>query len=74
MCGWCGDASWPIWGWWWVAPIIGIALCIIMCLFFRSRFAGGRFCCWGSTHRADPEEMRKEVRELKEEIVKIKGK
>ena len=54
-------------------PIIGIALCVIMCLFFRSRFAGGRFRCWGSAHSADLEEMKKEIRELKEEIGKIKA-
>jgi hypothetical protein len=47
---------------------------MIMCLFFRSRFAGGRFCCWGSAHPADLENMKKEIRELKEELSKIKGK
>jgi len=45
-----------------------------MCLFFRSRFAGGRFCCWGGARPADLEEMKKEIRELKEELGKIKGK
>ena len=59
---------------WWVAPIIGIALCVIMCLFFRSRFTGGRFCCWGGTRPADLEDMKKEIRELKEELIKIEGK
>jgi hypothetical protein len=73
MCWWYGNASWPVWGWW-VAPIIGISLCMIMCLFFRSRFAGGRFCCWGSARPADLEKMKKEIRELKEELIKIKGK
>lgn len=74
MYWWCGNASCPVLGWWWVVPIIGIALCIIMCLFFRSRFAGGRFCCWDSAHPTDLDEMKKEIRELKEEIGKIKGK
>lgn len=74
MCGWCADASWPLWGCWWVVPLIGIALCIMMCLFFRSRFAGGRISCWGGARPADLEEMKKEIRELKEELGKIKGK
>ncbi len=74
MYWWYGNASCPVWGWWWVVPIIGIALCLIMFLFFRSRFAGGRFCCWGSARPTDFEEMKKEIRELKEEIGKIKGK
>jgi hypothetical protein len=73
MYWWYGNASCPVWGWWWVVPIIGIALCIVMCMFFRSRFAGGRFCCWGSTRHPDLKEMRREIRELKEEFSKIKG-
>jgi len=74
MCWWYGNALWPVWGWWWVVPIIGIALCIIMCLFFRSRFAGSRFCGWASASSSDLEEMKKEIRELKEELSKLKGK
>ncbi len=46
----------------------------MMCLFFRSRFAGGRFSCWGGGGPTDLEEMKKEIRELKEELGKIKGK
>jgi hypothetical protein len=74
MCWWYGNAWWPVWGWWWLVPLIGIALCIIMCLFFRSRIAGGRFYCWSGASHADFEEMKKEIRELKEEIAKITGK
>jgi hypothetical protein len=74
MCWWYGNASWPVWAWWWVVLLVGIALCIMMCLFFRSRFDGGRFCCWGGARPADLEEMKKEIGELKEELGKIKGK
>jgi hypothetical protein len=55
-------------------PLTGMALCILMCLFFRSRVAGRRSCGWGGAHPADLEEMKKEIEALKEEIGKIKGK
>jgi hypothetical protein len=73
MCCWSGNASGPLWGWWWLMPVIGIALCIMICLFFRSRFKGGRFCCFGSPGPDNLEEMKKEISDLKEELAKIKG-
>jgi hypothetical protein len=72
MNWWCGDASWSVWGWWWVAPLIGIALCIMLCRLFRSSTAGSRFCCWGGTPEGRLDDVKKEIRELKEEIGKIK--
>ena len=72
MNWWCGDASWPVWGWWWVVPLIGIALCIMLCRLFRSATAGSRFCCWGGTPEGRLDDVKKEIRELKEEIGKIK--
>jgi hypothetical protein len=69
----CGDASWSVWGWWWVVPLIGIALCIILSRLFRSSRAGRSFCCWGGMPDDGLADVRKEIRELKEEIGKIKG-
>ena len=70
---WCGDAS--LWGWWWLVPLFGIVLCIIMCRLFRSSAAGGRFCCGGgNTPDGRLDEVKKEIRELREEIGKIKEK
>ena len=73
MNWWCGDASWSGWGWW-VVPLIGIALCITMCVFFRSSSADSRLCCWGGTPDGRLDDVRKEIRELKEEIGKMKDK
>lgn len=73
MCWWYGNASWPLEGWW-VIPLICMALCIFMCLFFRSRAAGGRFCGWGGARFTDLEEMKKDIAALREEIGKTKGK
>ncbi len=67
---WCGNASGA--GWWWVVLLICIAVCIIFCRFFRTRTAGGRFCCWGGASDGSLDDVRKEIRELKEEIGKIK--
>jgi len=63
-----------MWAWWWVVPLVGIALCIMMCMFFKSRMGNRRFCCWGGVGSTDLEEMKKEIRELKEELGKIKKK
>jgi hypothetical protein len=71
---WCGDASWSGWGWWWVMPLIGIILCITFCMIFRTRMAGGRFCCWGGTPDGPLDDVRKEIRELKKEIGNMKEK
>jgi len=72
MCGWCGDVSWSVWGWW-LVPLIAMVLCITMCMLFRSRIAGGRFCCWSGIKSADLEELKKEIAVLKEEIGRNKG-
>ncbi len=73
MCWWYGNASWPMWGWW-VIPLIGMTLCILMCLFFRSRTTGWHCCGRDSARFKDLEEMKKEITALREEIGKTRGK
>jgi phosphate/sulfate permease len=72
MNWWCGDASWSVGGWWWLVPLIGMALCITLCMLFRSSMTGRHFCCWGGVPDNRLDEVRKEIRELKEEIGKMK--
>jgi hypothetical protein len=72
MNWWGGDATWSVCGWWWMVPLIGIVLCIMMCRLFRASTTGRRFCCWGGKSDAGLADARKEIRELKEEIGKIK--
>lgn len=73
MCGWCG-VSWSVWEWWWVVPLVGIALCITMCMFFKSTMGNRHFCHWGSVGTYDLDAMTNEINKLKVEIEKIKGK
>ena len=73
MNWWCGDASWSVWGWWWVsaADRHGFVYYAVQC-FSDRRLAGRRFSCWGGVPDDRLDELRKEIRELKDEIGKMK--
>ena len=73
MYGWCGG-GWPVWAWWWVVPLVGIALCITMCLVFRSRGSNRRFCCFGGMGSVELDEMKKELGRMKVDMEKLKEK
>jgi len=72
MCWLCSDASWTTYSWWWVLPLIGIALCISMCIFFASRSGNRRFSCRSGGHSTDFDDIKKEIAKLKVDIEKIK--
>ena len=55
-------------------PLVGIALCIMMCMFFKSRMGNRRFCCFGGVGSTELDEMKKEIGDLKIDIEKMKGK
>lgn len=57
-----------------MVPLICFFLCMAMCMIFRSRAPGRRFCCRGGAGTAGLDEMRKEIRELKDEVNGFKGK
>jgi len=71
MFEWCSGFAWPVWGWW-LVPLVCMVLCMTMCIFFRSRTSGRRFCCWGGVNSSDLEKMKEEIAVLKEEIAKKK--
>jgi hypothetical protein len=73
MPEWFGNVAWPAWGWW-LAPLVCMALCVLMCLFLRWGMAGRRFCRPGWFHSADVDEMKKEIAELKEIVGSLDGK
>ncbi len=69
-----GGATGTLWGWWWMIPLMGFILCFSMCFFFRRKATGRRWCFGGGIRFPDFESVKKEIRELREEIDKIKEK
>jgi uncharacterized membrane protein len=73
---WWGPGAWtgPMWGFWWIFPVIGM-LIFIVCVGFVVRMitTGGHFMC-AAPHRQDNEEtarLRREVDDLREQIRKL---
>lgn len=72
-----GPGPWgaPMWGFWWIFPLIGLLICLLF-IVAMVRFMGGRgFMCMGD-HRShtskDETELRHEIRELREELKQLK--
>ena len=71
--GWWGP---PMWGFGWIFPLIGMAICLVFVIVMIRAMSSGRgFMCMGG-HGPRPDEtaeLRQEVRELREEISRLKG-
>ena len=63
----------PMWGMWWIFPLIGLVF-MIVCLFAISRFFRGRAGFCGGRRHDEIEDLRREMRELKDEIAKLRRK
>ena len=64
----------PMWGFWWIFPVIGllIFLFFVVSVVHMIR-GGGHFMCMGPHHR-DSEEttrLRRELEELREQVKKL---
>lgn len=73
-----GWGSWggPMWGFWWIFPVIGLAFCLFfIVLMVRAMSGGARSMCMGGHDHGPDEtsELRREVRELREELNRLKG-
>jgi hypothetical protein len=70
-----GPGPWgaPMWGFWWIFPLIGLLVCLFFVIgIVRMIGGGGRFMCMGPHHH-DTEEtarLRREVEELREQVRK----
>ncbi len=63
----------PMWGFWWIFPMIGLLICLLFVIaMVRMTGGGGRFMCMGPHHH-DSEEtarLRREVEELRAQVKK----
>ena len=70
-----GSGLWmgPMWGFWWIFPVIGLLMCLLFVIAMaRMMSGGGRFMCMGQ-HNHESEEtakLRREVEELREQVRK----
>lgn len=70
-----GSGPWmgPMWGFWWIFPVIGLLICLfVVVVVLRTIASGGRFMCMWPHHRDSDEidRLRSEVEELREQIKK----
>jgi len=74
-----GPGPWtPMWGFWWIFPLVGMLLCLtFLVVVVRALGAGRGFMCLGGGHGAagagDAAAMRRELGELRAEIERLKG-
>jgi len=63
-----------MWGFWWIFPLIGMALCALFLIMMVRAVSGGhRFMCMGPRHGgASDDDLRREIRELREEVKQLK--
>jgi hypothetical protein len=73
MMGW-GPWAGPMW-FWWIFPVVGLAVCLLF-IMPLIRALGGRWFVCGDRYEPGPDEtaeLRREVRELREELNRLKA-
>jgi len=63
----------PMWGFWWIFPVIGLLICLlVVVVVLRTIASGGRLMCMEPHHRDSDEidRLRREWQELREQVKK----
>ncbi|HEU4341144.1 MAG TPA: hypothetical protein VFU31_06195 [Candidatus Binatia bacterium] len=69
-----GPGPWmgPMWGFWWIFPVIGLLIFLFVVVSVVRMIGGGHFMCMGP-HDRDSEEitrLRRELEELRQQLNK----
>lgn len=73
-----GPGPWgaPMWGFGWIFPLLGLLCIAFMMVFFVRMMRGGMGGAWmcghGGHHPSETDDLRREVRELREEVKQLK--
>lgn len=70
---WWWNGPHPMSGMWWIFPLIGLAFIIIV-LFAISSLLSGRVGFCGGRRYDEIEDLRREIRGLKDEVAKLRRK
>jgi len=69
-----GPSMGPMWGFWWIFPVIGLLIFIFFVIsVLRMMRSGGHFMCMGPHQQEEKEEtarLRREIEELREQVKK----
>jgi uncharacterized membrane protein len=72
-----GPWAGPMWGFWWIFPLMGFLLCLAFAVMvFRFIATGRGFVCIGGHQRSEENEstaLRREIQALREEIAELKA-
>ena len=67
-----GTGPWMGPTWWWIFPVVGLAVCLFFMIAMMRMMSGGGFMCMGRRDRESEEtaQLRREVADLRERIEK----
>jgi uncharacterized membrane protein len=72
-----GPWGWHMWGMGWIFPLLGLLFIVFMMVFcarmMRGMMGGTGMCGHGQHPTSEADELRREVRELRDEVQKLRA-